>query len=406
MHKKYFIIVSAILILCNLNAQEKKTSFNGYLSGMPQYSWTDAFIDTTSYYEQTSQYLLHNRMNFYWYPNDKFTGSIQFRNQLMYGDNSKDGFFENGFFTENYFLPLTFQQTFSDAGLLSISIDRAWLQYTHKNLEVKIGRQRINWGQTFVWNPNDIFNTYNFFDFDYAERPGVDAARVLFYPNFTSTIDIAVKIDSGSNVTAAGLYRFNKSGADYQIIGGYYSQPSAKATNQSDNESDWMGGFGITGDFNGISLRTEATYMYPTIESLSQNDLFLWSIGIDYSFKNELSISSELFYSSKIDLGSVTSMNDLNSSPLTVKNLAFAQYNAFAQGSYPITPLFKVTLSGMAFIDSTMKGFFIGPYLDYSIIDNLDLSLYFQFFKFKYTSLGNELKNQTSLAFLRLKWSF
>ena len=41
------------------------------------------------------------------------------------------------------------------------------------------GRQRINWGQTFVWNVNDVFNAYSYFDFDYKERPG----RMLFVFN-------------------------------------------------------------------------------------------------------------------------------------------------------------------------------------------------------------------------------
>lgn len=32
-----------------------------------------------------------------------------------------------------------------------------------------------------AWNPNDWFNTYNYFDFDYEERPGTDAIRVRVY---------------------------------------------------------------------------------------------------------------------------------------------------------------------------------------------------------------------------------
>ena len=401
------ILSLCILTIPVIQAQDSgKMNFNGYLSGMPQYAWTNIEIDTFSVFDRQEQYLLHNRMNFHWYPTEKITGTIQFRNQLMYGDFTKDAGYETGFETESYFLPLTCYLTYGDAGLLSISTDRAWLQYTHENLEFKLGRQRINWGQTFVWNPNDIFNAYNFFDFDYAERPGADAVRAVYYPSYTSTIDIAAKIDSGANVTAAGLYRFNKWGSDFQIIGGYYSQPSAQlnASNKSDN--DWVGGAGITSDVKGISLRTEATYMYPTNESLNQEDLFLWSLGLDYSFKNELYASAEFFYSSRVELNASGSMFELQSGPLTVKNLAYAKYNGFAQANYPITPLFKVTLSGMFFTDDKMTGYFIGPYMDYSILDNLDLSLYFQFFKFNYQILNSELKSKTSFAFVRLKWSF
>lgn len=383
-----------------------KFTFSGYLSGMPQMAWTTTSYDTISNSEQSNQYLLHNRLNINWYPSDKLIGSVQFRNQLMYGDFTKDAGYKTGFETESYFLPLTYHLTYGDAGLLSLSADRAWLQYTQNKLEVKVGRQRINWGQTFVWNPNDIFNAYNFFDFDYVERPGADAVRAIYYPNYTSTIEIAAKLDSAANVTAAGLYRFNTHGVDIQFIGGYYSQPTTMHGTTKTIDTDIVGGMGVTGDYKGVSIRTEATYMQPTSESANQEDLFLWSIGLDYSFANELYASGEFFYSSNVELNAGSSVLDMYSGPLTVKNLAFAKYNGFMQLSYPITPLLKTTLSGMYYGDDVMNGYFIGPYIDYSIMDNLDLSLYFQYFKVKYEIFGGELDSQTSFAFLRLKWSF
>jgi hypothetical protein len=407
MNRFFFnIFLCACIFNTSLIAQEPgKTAFNGYLSGMPQIAWTNTSFDTLSVFERQNQYLLHNRLNFHWYPSDKITGTIQFRNQLMYGDFLNLDEIEEGFVTENYYLPLTFQQRFGNAGLLSLSADRAWLQYTHNNLEVKLGRQRINWGQTFVWNPNDIFNAYNFFDFDYVERPGADALRTIYYPNYTSTIEIAAKLDSAANVTAAGLYRFNTRGMDIQFLGGYYSQPTALKSDKS-SDADITGGIGITGDFKGLSIRTEATYMHPTKESANQQELFLWSLGLDYSFSSELYLSGEFYYSSWVLRALGKGAFGIAGAPLTVKNLAFAKYNGFLQGSYPITPIFKITLSGMIFTDEVLTGYFIGPYLDYSILDNLDLAIYFQFFNYKMDDFGGELVGKTSFAFLRFKWSF
>lgn len=404
--RKIHISIFCLLVISLAIQAQEKWNFNGYLSGMPQYAWSTFKTDSLSQFERQSQYLLHNRLNFDWYPSDKITGTAQFRNQLMYGDFTKNSVFENGFQTESYFLPLTYLHNFGDAGLLSISTDRLWLQYTHNKLEVKLGRQRINWGQTFVWNPNDIFNAYNFFDFDYVERPGADAVRAIYYPSYTSSVDLAVKVDSGANVTAAGLFRFNKWGSDFQVIGGYYSQASTVKTTSGKVESDYMGGLGITSDMKGISLRTEASYFQPTTESADQNDLFLWSMGLDYSLKNELYLSGEYFYSSRVNLPSGNNIMAMYSGPLTVKNLAFATHNAFLQASYPITPLLKVTLSGMYFADETITGYFIGPYMDYSILDNLDLSLYFQYFDYNIKLMVIDVKSNTSFAFLRLKWSF
>jgi hypothetical protein len=58
---------------------------------------------------------------------------------------------------------------------LNSTFDRLLVTFEKESWNVLLGQQRINWGQTLVWNPNDIFNTYSFFDFDYVERPVCDA---------------------------------------------------------------------------------------------------------------------------------------------------------------------------------------------------------------------------------------
>ncbi|MCG8318265.1 MAG: hypothetical protein MI921_02070 [Cytophagales bacterium] len=51
-----------------------------------------------------------------------------------------------------------------------------------------IGKHRINWGKSYVWNPNDVFNAYSFFDFDYEERRGTDALLIKYTTSpFSST---------------------------------------------------------------------------------------------------------------------------------------------------------------------------------------------------------------------------
>ena len=79
---------------------------------------------------------------------------------------------------------------------LNTTIDRLWVDFNYGKLQVRAGRQRINWGQTLIWNPNDIFNAYSFFDFDYIERPGSDAVRVQYYPGSSSSVEAAVKVNS------------------------------------------------------------------------------------------------------------------------------------------------------------------------------------------------------------------
>ena len=91
----------------------------------------------------------------------------------------------------------------ADGWFLHSAIDRAWVDYTLGKLQVRAGRQRINWGVNLVWNPNDIFNTFSYFDFDYEERPGTDAVRVQYYTGTTSSAELVYK--PGPNRTRSAL---------------------------------------------------------------------------------------------------------------------------------------------------------------------------------------------------------
>ena len=78
------------------------------------------------------------------------------------------------------------------------TLDRAYVQYTKGNFSTTIGRQRINWGISPVWNPNDLFNAFQYLDFDYEERPGADAARLEYYVGEASSVEAAFKLAENS----------------------------------------------------------------------------------------------------------------------------------------------------------------------------------------------------------------
>ncbi len=404
----YFICLFLCSSLLFSQNGEQKFQYNGYLSGMPQImvSESDALdlsvlppaikkVSQTFY-----QGVVHNRFNLYWYPSGKITTSVQFRNQLLYGDFTKQGEYEDGFQKEGYLLPLTFNQTFDESGLIQLTADRLWFKYSVDKFDFTIGRQRINWGQTFAWNPNDIFNTYNFFDFDYVERPGADAVRLQYYPGYTSTIDVAVKLDGNDNLTSAALFRLNKWGIDFQFIGGYFGKIGT-----DEKGSDFIGGFGLTTDFKGLSLRTESTYIAPLENSFNRKELLLSSTGVDYTFKNNLFVGAEYLYSSAVSQTSTAGFWKINSAPVTIRNLAYTKHSFFAQTSYPLTPLITAALSAMYFHGTDLKGYYLGPSIDYSLGDNLELALFYQYFYFQ-LDLTVEITNQAHLGFLRLKWSF
>ena len=81
-----------------------------------------------------------------------------------------------------------------DSVVFNTTIDRVFLEYNKNDWEVRVGRQRINWGINLAWNPNDVFNAYSFFDFDYEERPGSDAIRIRKYTGIASSVELAANI--------------------------------------------------------------------------------------------------------------------------------------------------------------------------------------------------------------------
>jgi len=374
----------------SLSAQDGESPFElqGYLTNMQSVMFEDAEGDWIM------DNLFHNRLNFFWYGGEHFTGTVQLRNRLMYGEtlNLVPGYID-ALEKDIGWVDLSYNLLSGNSYVLNTTIDRIWLQYSSGSFVVTAGRQRINWGQTFVWNVNDIFNAYSYFDFDYEERPGSDALRVQFYPNYTSTIELAAKLDSSNRVTAGALYRFNVFSYDIQVLAGLLQ------------EEDYVGGIGWSGNMGGAAFRGEASYLHPVQKFEDTTGMVMISAGFDYIFPNTLMLQGEYMYASK-PYTSALGFIDFYSGPLTVKQLAFAEHSFFASASYQFTPLFSGSLSGMYFPE--LKGFFVGPNLSYNVLDNVDLGFFLQYFnaETKDPVNGSTTRQKISFLFLRLKWSF
>lgn len=329
--------------------------------------------------------LMHNRLNFKWNATDNVLVNIELRNRFMYGQSVQ---FMPGYKASMDADPgaadLSWNIADGSSFLLNSQIDRASVEWTHNKMQVRLGRQRINWSQTFVWNANDIFNTYSFFDFDYAERPGSDALRIQYYTGASSNVDIACKLDS-ADVTAAAMYKFNVKGYDVQFLGGLYKG------------HDYVIGAGWSGNIKGAGFRGE-TSMYLPVDSIDAVT-FVLSVGADYSFKNSLFLQGELLYNPGV--GNMSSFTSLYALSTSSKRMSFSEFTAFVQGSYPITPLFSASLSCMYFPD--IKSVFVGPGITYSVSDNAELSIMAQSFAGKFDLPRWMFFN---LAAVRLKMSF
>ncbi|MCK4919868.1 MAG: hypothetical protein KAS71_02405 [Bacteroidales bacterium] len=379
------IIFSVLLINVYSQAEISKWEVRGYLSNM------QSVMVLGEDQDWISDNLFHNRINTFWYPNENFTASLQFRNRFMYGQSIQlfEGYAKS-IDNEQSFLDLSMNILDEKSFFLNTAIDRAYFQYTLNDFVFTLGRQRINWGQTFAWNPNDIFNVQNFFDFDYAEKPGSDAFRIQYYPNYSSSLEIAAKLDHQDKLTLAGYYRFNKWSYDFQFLGGILA------------EEDYLAGLGWSGDIKGAGFRGEMSYFQPIDNFKDTTGIFYSSISLDYTFGNSIYIQAEGLFSILPDNFNINSFMEYYQGPLTVKNLSFSKWNWFAQMSYPITPLLNMSIAGMYFPD--LKWFYAGPSMAYSLKDNTELSLISQVFSGEFSESGD--RSQMYFAFLRYKFSF
>ncbi|OFY67890.1 MAG: hypothetical protein A2V64_10715 [Bacteroidetes bacterium RBG_13_43_22] len=383
---KKLLIIPVLLGFLNsvLLSQEKKPEYfelNGYLTTLQS-----AMFDTLSgpfIYEN----LLHNRLNFKGYLNDNITLAVELRNRLFTGDMVRSYYgYSDMVGTDEGWLDMSWNIVDERSFFLNTTIDRVWLDLNFNKFQAKIGRQRINWGQTFVWNPNDIFNAYSFFDFDYTERPGSDAVRLQYYPSFSSAIELAAKIDSEDDVTAAGLYRFSKWGYDIQFLAGY------------SNSSDVVAGAGWSGSIGSVSFRGEGSWFRPLDNFRDTAGTTIITAGFDKVFeKNSMAQIQLMYCNNPLELTNIYSFYTGN---LSARDLAFSEFSAFGQFTWAATPLMNIGISAMWFPD--LKGYFAGPSFDYSLAENVDFSILWQHFDAEM----NSLKTRINLIFLRIRHSF
>lgn len=363
---------------------QRHWSLNGYITNMQSFMFQRWDGDWTS------DNLIHNRLNFKWHNTaNSLNAALEIRNRFMTGESVKiNPDYAKMIDVDNGIIKLSDNISTGKSYILNSKIDRAYIDYTKGKFQLRVGRQRINWGQCFTWNPNDLFNAYSFFDFDYVEKPGSDAIRLQYYGNSTSTLDLTIKADNNHKITSAALYRFNKWNYDIQFLGGIL------------NEEDYVIGAGWSGNIRGASFRGEVSYFHPKQNFTDTTGLLLASLGSEYTFKNAFTIQFEVLYNQNKSLG-LSSFADYYNMSLSAKNLSFSEISLMFQGNYPVTPLFNVSVAGMYF--PKLNGFFVGPSLSYSLTDNLDFSFIAQSFT---GQLEKGHAEYFHLGFLRLKWNF
>lgn len=390
--KRLFVSFIVTLFATNVHAQiSDDIHVSGYLQAMPVWIHADLPepFDRDSFWE----YRLQNRLNLRWDVSSNWTFNWQMRTRFFAGDlvnelNEIPGFrYSELIDIDDGIVNLSWVITDRDKWMLHYIPDRFYTEWNNSDWSVRIGRQRINWGINMITNPNDIFNIYSFYEFDYPERPGTDAVRIQHYTDSFSRWELAISpARTGRNTVAALMYGFNTDGYDIQVLGGYYQNRLAAG-------GGWAGNIEQTGFKGEVMFFTN---LEEDTAGERETNLIL-AVGADHMFDNSLFLVVEGLYNSAGGRDEFLLLGE----PLSADNPSFSRFQFTTHLTYPFSPIFQGSLATIYYPDETAV--FISPSVTYSISQNTDLNILTQFFAGSDDSVFSNAGNVVAAS---LRWNF
>lgn len=364
-------------------AQEEQSptawKVRGYLKEMPYFSHSKPF--------QQTQYnnLIHNRLNVKWTPAEKVSAAAEFRTRMFWGDVvSRTPGFTQQLRNQNERVNASFTWWEGSQSAMVTNVERFWVEYKSAKWTLRAGRQRINWGIATTWNPNDVFNAFNFLDFDYEERPGADAVKAQYFINDLANIDIAISPSAAPRSTVAAVrYFFNRQRYDFQFNTGVY-------------HGDWTAGAGWAGSLGDVGFKGEWQYFLSTDSTNQFNGVAEW----DYMFSHGWYANASVLWNSSGIQEPLSDWRTVNFT-LSPRNPMPTAYNVMLGVRKEISPLVSASL-GVVYGAGTNLVILL-PTFSWNASDRWDVSIIWQAF---YAELNNRLQPITQSGFLRAKLTF
>lgn len=362
-------------------SQEKKKTLlmNGYIKSLSSLTIENNINDVSL------NTLIHNRINLKWKLSENFQFVGELRNRVFWGDDvQKTLNFSSALRNLNEGINLQ-KIWIKEKNMVGHSnLDRLYMNFKKNKWGFRIGRQRVNWSMANTWNPNDIFNSYNFLDFDYEERPGADAIKTQYLLDDFSQIELVYSKISNSKNIFASRYFLNKWKYDFQIISGRYKEK-------------YTIGLGWAGNIAEVGFRGESQYYFK-----SQNNPARLNIctELDHLLEKGWYLQVGALYNS---IGLTKPINqwetlNLNLSP---ENMMPGRWSMISGFRKEITPLLSVQTNIV--YSPGPELLLLLPSATYSITENIDADMIWQSF---FVSLNNAFQEIKHLGFIRCKWSF
>lgn len=365
------------------------------LGGYTKYLFSSTKIEMNNFDENLIDHTLHSRLNLKYFFNENIVLSGGIRNRIIWGEsvNKIPGYSES-FNQENYLINAGKFLWNKKNSINYLEADRFSLNFNFDKLQIDLGRQRIAWGTSWVWNITDLFNPLSILDFDYEERPAVDGIRLQYFSSVFTKIDFAHRFAKDKEQTTAIQFYLNKYEYDFYFLIGYHTTRP-------------MIGFSWSGDIYDAGFRGEILAAAPpskiksTVFNLFKDEKRVQLsavLSLDYSFSNSLYLHSEILFN---NIGKKENIQLFTIDSRKIGLLSPSIIELFYQAGYNLSPLTRVDL--ITLHNPIDKSFAILPTFSYSLMENLDLSIIGLFLR------GNKLAEYSpdaSMLFGRLKFSF
>ncbi len=286
-----------------------------------------------------------------------------------------------------------FELTFRD----TLFLDNVYLEFHHPRFDLTLGRQQISPGVGYAWNPTDIFNVKDILDPTY-EQTGVRAVR-LGIP-LGGALGLTGIIQPGPSwrdspqfyQAKANLGRF-----DLAIVYGFqrWTQTGLLAAVTQTRD---MGGFTLEGELIGMGVHAELAANQ--LDYASDNLFYEYVLGLDYTFESSLYLLAEYLHNDFGTAPDAITFDDYLTYFMGERHSLGRDY-LFGLAMYPITDVLVGQL--FAIINLEDRSAVFNPQVDYSVYENVDLSITTSIF---FGEEEDEFGNQDLGVRVRLKAYF
>jgi hypothetical protein len=269
---------------------------------------------------------------------------------------------------------------------------RGTLKVAWDQLDMRVGRQQINWAVAAIWNPMDRFNPLNPLTLERDERQGVDALLLDLYVDDLSRLSIAYAPQHQSSKDSGAVrYKSNIGMFDWSVMLGEFVDEKKL-------------GIGASGQVGLIGVRSELVYSAAndadSNDVMPQEQYVEWVFGADYTTHNGFTFMVEGYFNG--DGESDPARYDFNA-VVAGEKLGVGRRYLGVRVAKDVTPLLAAEIYAIQNVDD--QSYFIFPSITYSLadFDSLYLGVGAQLFE---GGSGDEYDFYNNLYFAEMKVYF